>query len=89
MVRPVEPDPPRPIPKAPAGVRGTTPSPEQLGQTPVREPGERPGGRKRSKPEKAEDTVTLQKNSEAPPEEPKPTGGSETTDRPNHLDVRG
>jgi hypothetical protein len=104
VVRPIEPDPPQVLPKSPERVRGTTATPEQLGQTSVREQGERSGRRKerpKGQPLDA-DSVTLQQATlETATEEqqalestagtePVPPALNKNLERPHdHLDVKG
>ena len=103
-MRPLEPDPPQILPKSPERVRGTTATPEQLGETSVREQGER-SRRRKEKPKGQPldaDSVTLQqadRDKEAEHEsatlgptetEPALPAFNQNLERPNdHVDVKG
>ncbi len=90
MVRPVEPDPPTPLPRAKEGVRQTTATPEQLGHTPLSGEEDRPGRRKQ-KPGKAPEPDTVSLDGSAPPAQPADPGTKErrSSDRQKHVDLRG
>lgn len=94
MVRPVEPDPPRPIPRAQGGVRGTTATPEQLGHTPVQERQDRPGRKKTRTAERSEGDQVLIHGTENAAEtvEPQAHDEEEQTRAPKpqeHIDLQG
>jgi hypothetical protein len=95
MVRPVEPDPPQPLPRMPGGVRGATATPEQLGQTPVQEREDRSGRRKPKPGAQTEtgDTVSLEQGQSESGTPDRPEGRTDPGPTPKppqrHLDVKG
>ena len=90
MVRPVEPDPPKPVLRTPGGVRQTSATPEQLGHTPVSEQDDRPGRRK-GKPGKppASDTVSIESGAPTAPKADPAPATDRSADRQEHVDLRG
>lgn len=90
MVRPVEPDPPRPVLRTPGGVRQTPATPEQLGHTQVSAEDERSGRRKKEQEKPpASDTVTIESGApDAPKADPAPEP-LQSSDRKEHVDLRG
>lgn len=88
-MRPVEPDPPRPVIRPQGGVRSTTATPEQLGHTPVQGREEPPGRRKRSTgSSETSDTVSLN-STESEPEAPAVEQGKPDAKPQEHIDLQG